>query len=187
MSKGDATVLNDWFAAGQRKRSGGRQMAKQSVTVTVNGTRYQRDIEPRLLLSDFLRHDLSLTGTHVGCEHGVCGSCTVLVDGIATRSCLFLAVQADGLSVETVESLGKVGALHALQQAFWEKHGLQCGFCTPGMLMSVSELLRANPAPDRYAIVEAIGGNLCRCTGYQNIVEAVEHAVELLRTQKEAA
>jgi aerobic-type carbon monoxide dehydrogenase small subunit (CoxS/CutS family) len=187
MSKGDATVLNDWFAAGQRKRSGGRQMAKQSVTVTVNGTRYQRDIEPRLLLSDFLRHDLSLTGTHVGCEHGVCGSCTVLVDGIATRSCLFLAVQADGLSVETVESLGKVGALHALQQAFWEKHGLQCGFCTPGMLMSVSELLRANPAPDRDAIVEAIGGNLCRCTGYQNIVEAVEHAVELLRTQKEAA
>jgi aerobic-type carbon monoxide dehydrogenase small subunit (CoxS/CutS family) len=187
MSKGDATVLNDWFAAGQRKRSGGRQMAKQNVTVTVNGTRYQRDIEPRLLLSDFLRHDLSLTGTHVGCEHGVCGSCTVLVDGIATRACLFLAVQADGLSVETVESLGKVGALHALQQAFWEKHGLQCGFCTPGMLMSVSELLRANPAPDRDAIVEAIGGNLCRCTGYQNIVEAVEHAVELLRTQKEAA
>ena len=162
-------------------------MAKQNVTVTVNGTRYQRDIEPRLLLSDFLRHDLSLTGTHVGCEHGVCGSCTVLVDGIATRSCLFLAVQADGSSVETVESLGKVGALHALQQAFWEKHGLQCGFCTPGMLMSVSELLRANQAPDRDAIVEAIGGNLCRCTGYQNIVEAVEHAVELLRTQKEAA
>jgi carbon-monoxide dehydrogenase small subunit len=162
-------------------------MAKQNVTVTVNGTRYQRDIEPRLLLSDFLRHDLSLTGTHVGCEHGVCGSCTVLVDGIATRSCLFLAIQADGLSVETVESLGKVGALHALQQAFWEKHGLQCGFCTPGMLMSVSELLRANQAPDRDAIVEAIGGNLCRCTGYQNIVEAVEHAVELLRTQKEAA
>jgi len=162
-------------------------MAKQNVTMTVNGTRYQRDIEPRLLLSDFLRHDLSLTGTHVGCEHGVCGSCTVLVDGIATRSCLFLAIQADGLSVETVESLGKVGALHALQQAFWEKHGLQCGFCTPGMLMSVSELLRANQAPDRDAIVEAIGGNLCRCTGYQNIVEAVEHAVELLRTQKEAA
>jgi aerobic carbon-monoxide dehydrogenase small subunit len=187
MSKEAATVLNDWFAGGQRKRSGGRQMAKQNVTVTVNGTRYQRDIEPRLLLSDFLRHELSLTGTHVGCEHGVCGSCTVLVDGIATRSCLFLAVQADGLSVETVESLGKVGALHALQQAFWEKHGLQCGFCTPGMLMSVSELLRANPAPDRDAIVEAIGGNLCRCTGYQNIVEAVEHAVELLRTQKEAA
>ena len=122
-------------------------MAKQSVTVTVNGTRYQRDIEPRLLLSDFIRHELSLTGTHVGCEHGVCGTCTVLLEGLATRSCLCLAVQADGLSVETVESLGKVGALHPLQQAFWEKHGLQCGFCTSGMLMSVVELLRVNPAP----------------------------------------
>ena len=162
-------------------------MAKQSVTVTVNGTRYQRDIEPRLLLSDFIRHELSLTGTHTGCEHGVCGSCTVLLKGLATRSCLCLAVQADGLSVETVESLGRIGALHPLQQAFWEKHGLQCGFCTPGMLMSVVELLRDNPAPDREAIIDAIGGNLCRCTGYQNIVAAVEYAVELLRTQKEAA
>jgi carbon-monoxide dehydrogenase small subunit len=109
------------------------------------------------------------------------------VDGIATRSCLFLAVQADGSSVETIESLGNVGALHPLQQAFWEKHGLQCGFCTPGMLMSLTELLRANPIPDREAIVEAIGGNLCRCTGYQNIVAAVERAVELMRTQREAA
>ena len=117
----------------------------------------------------------------------MCGSCTVLLEGAATRSCLYLAVQADGLSVETVESLGKVGALHPLQQAFWEKHGLQCGFCTPGMLMSAAELLRVNPTPDREAIVEAIGGNLCRCTGYQNIVAAVEHAVELLSAQKEAA
>jgi aerobic-type carbon monoxide dehydrogenase small subunit (CoxS/CutS family) len=162
-------------------------MAKQSVTVTVNGTRYQRDVEPRLLLCDFLRHDLSLTGTHVGCEHGVCGSCNVLVDGITIRSCLFLAIQADGSSIETVESLGNVGALHPLQQAFWEKHGLQCGFCTPGMLMSLAELLRVNLTPDREAIVEAIGGNLCRCTGYQNIIAAVERAVELMRTQKEAA
>jgi aerobic-type carbon monoxide dehydrogenase small subunit (CoxS/CutS family) len=162
-------------------------MAKQSVTINVNGTPYRRDIEPRLLLSDFLRHELSLTGTHVGCEHGVCGTCTVLVDGAATRSCLCLAVQADGLTVETVESLGQVGALHPLQQAFWEKHGLQCGFCTPAMLMSLTELLRANPAPEREAIVEAIGGNLCRCTGYQNILAAAEHAVGLLRTQKEAA
>jgi aerobic carbon-monoxide dehydrogenase small subunit len=162
-------------------------MAKQDVTVTVNGARHQRAVEPRLLLSDFLRHDLSLTGTHVGCEHGVCGSCTVLVDGIATRSCLFLAIQADGSSIETVESLGNVGALHPLQEAFWEKHGLQCGFCTPGMLMSLTELLRINPVPDREAIVEAIGGNLCRCTGYQNIIVAVERAVELMRAQKEAA
>jgi carbon-monoxide dehydrogenase small subunit len=162
-------------------------MAKQSVTVTVNGVRYQRDVEPRMLLSDFIRHELSLTGTHVGCEHGVCGACTVLVDGIATRSCLCLAVQTDGLSVETVESLGKIDALHPLQQAFWEKHGLQCGFCTPGMLMSLIELLRANPSPDREATVDAIGGNLCRCTGYQNIIAAVERAVEILRESKEAA
>ena len=162
-------------------------MAKQTVTVNVNGGRYQREVEPRMLLSDFIRHELSLTGTHVGCEHGVCGTCTVLVDGVATRSCLCLAVQADGLSVETVESLGKIGALHPLQQAFWEKHGLQCGFCTPGMLMSLIELLRANPSPDREAILDAIGGNLCRCTGYQNILTAVDHAIEPLRAHKEAA
>jgi len=162
-------------------------MVKQIVTVTVNGARHQREIEPRMLLSDFIRHELSLTGTHVGCEHGVCGTCTVLVDGVATRSCLCLAVQADGLSVETVESLGKIGALHPLQQAFWEKHGLQCGFCTPGMLMCLAELLRTNPNPDREAIVEAIGGNLCRCTGYQNIIAAAEYAVELLSARKEAA
>jgi aerobic carbon-monoxide dehydrogenase small subunit len=162
-------------------------MAKQTVTVNVNGARYQRDIEPRMLLSDFIRHELSLTGTHVGCEHGVCGTCTVLVEGAATRSCLCLAVQVDGLSVETVESLGRVGALDPLQQAFWEKHGLQCGFCTPGMLMSLTELLRSNPNPDREAVVEAIGGNLCRCTGYQNILAAVDRAVELLQTQKEVA
>jgi carbon-monoxide dehydrogenase small subunit len=159
------------------------------MTVTVNGESYQRSVEPRLLLSDFLRHELSLTGTHVGCEHGICGTCTVLIDGVATRSCLCLAVQADGLSIETVESLGRVDALHPIQQAFWEKHGLQCGFCTPGMLMSAVELLRTNPNPDRDAIVEAIGSNLCRCTGYQNIIVAVERAAELLRVaaQREAA
>jgi carbon-monoxide dehydrogenase small subunit len=164
-------------------------MTTQTITVTVNGESYQRSVEPRLLLSDFLRHELSLTGTHVGCEHGICGTCTVLIDGVATRSCLCLAVQADGLSIETVESLGRVGALHPIQQAFWEKHGLQCGFCTPGMLMSAVELLRTNPNPDRDAIVEAIGSNLCRCTGYQNIIVAVERAAELLRVaaQREAA
>ncbi len=163
-------------------------MTTQTITVAVNGESYERSVEPRLLLSDFLRHELSLTGTHVGCEHGICGVCTVLIDGVSTRSCLCLAVQADGLSIETVESLGRVDALHTIQQAFWEKHGLQCGFCTPGMLMSTVELLRANPNPDRNAIVEAIGGNLCRCTGYQNIIAAVERAAELLRVgQKEAA
>src|SRR5258707_7253555 len=163
-------------------------MTMQTITVNVNGESYERSVEPRLLLSDFLRHELSLTGTHVGCEHGICGVCTVLIDGVSTRSCLCLAVQADGLSIETVESLGRVDALHTIQQAFWEKHGLQCGFCTPRMLMSTVELLRANPNPDRNAIVEAIGGNLCRCTGYQNIIAAVERAAELLRVgQKEAA
>ena len=164
-------------------------MTTQTITVTVNGGSYERSVEPRLLLSDFLRHELSLTGTHVGCEHGICGTCTVLIDGVATRSCLCLAVQADGLSIETVESLGRVDALHPIQQAFWEKHGLQCGFCTPGMLMSAVELLRANTNPDRDAIVEAIGSNLCRCTGYQNIIVAVERAAELLRVaaQREAA
>jgi carbon-monoxide dehydrogenase small subunit len=164
-------------------------MTTQTITVTVNGESYERSVEPRLLLSDFLRHELSLTGTHVGCEHGVCGTCTVLVDGMAARSCLCLAVQADGLTIETVESLGSIDALHPVQQAFWEKHGLQCGFCTPGMLMSAVELLRANPNPDRDAIVDAIGGNLCRCTGYQNIIAAVERAAELLRidAQREAA
>ena len=164
-------------------------MTTQTITVTVNGGSYERSVEPRLLLSDFLRHELSLTGTHVGCEHGICGTCTVLIDGVATRSCLCLAVQADGLSIETVESLGRVDALHPIQQAFWEKHGLQCGFCTPGMLMSAVELLRDNANPDREAIVEAIGSNLCRCTGYQNIIVAVERAAELLRVaaQREAA
>jgi aerobic-type carbon monoxide dehydrogenase small subunit (CoxS/CutS family) len=187
--KGSGTEKNraTGLPEGKTHDRGETAMAKQTVTVTVNGARYQRDVEPRMLLSDFIRHELSLTGTHVGCEHGVCGTCTVLVDGAATRSCLCLAVQADGLSIETVESLGKVGALSPLQHAFWEKHGLQCGFCTPGMLMSLTELLRANPAPDREAIVEAIGGNLCRCTGYQNIIAAVDHAVELLRAPKEAA
>ena len=162
-------------------------MTTQVITVTVNGVSYQRNVEPRLLLSDFLRHELSMTGTHVGCEHGICGTCTVLFDGVAARSCICLAVQADGSSVETVESLGRADALHPVQQAFWEKHGLQCGFCTPGMLMSAVELLRANPNPDRDAIVEAIGGNLCRCTGYQNIIAAVERAAELQRALPEAA
>lgn len=148
-----------------------------SVTVTVNGTPYQRVVEPRLLLSDFLRQDLGLTGTHVGCEHGVCGACTVLFDAEPVRSCLMLAVQADGHSVSTVESLSTNGELHPLQQSFHETHALQCGFCTPGILMTLVAFLREHPNAGEPAIREALSGNLCRCTGYQGIVDAVLHAV----------
>jgi aerobic-type carbon monoxide dehydrogenase small subunit (CoxS/CutS family) len=162
-------------------------MDKETVRLVVNGTSYERTVEPRLLLSDFLRDELRLTGTHVGCEHGVCGTCTVLIDGRTARSCLTLAVQADGADIRTVESLGTAEALHPIQQAFWEKHGLQCGFCTPAMLLSAVELLEANPRPSREDIVEAIGGNLCRCTGYQNIIAAVERAAELMTPVREAA
>ena len=161
--------------------------ALRRVRFTVNGAEHEREVEPRLLLSDFLRHELGLTGTHVGCEHGVCGTCTVLIDGCTARSCLTLAVQADGAEIRTVESLGTAEALHPIQQAFWEKHGLQCGFCTPAMLLSAVELLEANPQPSRDDIVEAIGGNLCRCTGYQNIIAAVARAVELMTPVREAA
>ena len=149
-----------------------------TLGVTVNGTRYERAVEPRLLLSDFLRHELGLTGTHVGCEHGVCGACTVLLDGEAVRSCLMFAIQANGHEIATVESLTTAfgGALHPLQAAFREAHGLQCGFCTPGVLMTLVPFLRDHPDPDEREIREALSGNLCRCTGYQNIVAAVRVA-----------
>lgn len=148
-------------------------MTKQSITVTINGMSYQRDVEPRLLLSDFLRHELGLTGTHVGCEHGVCGACTILFDGFPVRSCLMLAVQTDGHQLQTVEGLGTPDNLHPLQQAFHEAHGLQCGFCTPGFLMTLIPFLEENPNPSEEEIRLAISGNLCRCTGYQHIVDAV--------------
>jgi aerobic-type carbon monoxide dehydrogenase small subunit (CoxS/CutS family) len=146
------------------------------IAVTVNGKRVERTVESRLLLSDFLRHDLELTGTHVGCEHGVCGACTVLVDGEASRSCLMFAVQADGCDVKTVESLGTEQALHPFQQAFTNAHALQCGFCTPGILMTLVPFLRDNPHPSDDEIREALSGNLCRCTGYATMVKAV-HAI----------
>ena len=152
----------------------------KTVSVTVNGRRYERSVESRELLSDFLRHGLGLTGTHVGCEHGVCGACTVLLDGEAVRSCLIFAVQANGRAVETVEGLAStengVETLDPLQAAFKEHHALQCGFCTPGILMSMKAFLRESPNPDHEAIREAISGHLCRCTGYQNIVDAVAAA-----------
>jgi carbon-monoxide dehydrogenase small subunit len=144
------------------------------VSVIVNGEEYQEQVEPRLLLSDFLRHDLGLTGTHVGCEHGVCGACTILLDGQAVRSCLMFAVQVDGQEITTVEGLAEdKDHLHPLQQGFWDAHGLQCGFCTPGILMTLVPFLQENPHPSEAEIRAAISGNLCRCTGYQHIVDAV--------------
>src|SRR3954465_8030580 len=137
---------------------------------------------PPLLLSDFLRHELGLTGTHVGCEHGVCGACTILFDGEPVRSCIMLAVQADGHALATVEGLAPAGGLHPLQEAFWECHGLQCGFCTPGFLMTLVPFLEANPDPSEEEIRQALSGNLCRCTGYQHIVDAVKLAAERRRT-----
>ena len=147
---------------------------KRRVTVEINGERFERDVEARLLLSDFIRHEAGLTGTHVGCEHGVCGACTVQIDGETVRSCLMLAVQANGRSVLTVEGLARDGEdLHPLQRAFHEHHALQCGFCTPGFLMSAEALLRERPDPSEREVREALAGNLCRCTGYEGIVEAV--------------
>jgi carbon-monoxide dehydrogenase small subunit len=152
------------------------------VQLKVNGVKYERAVEPRLLLSDFLRDTLGLTGTHVGCEHGVCGACTVMVNGDTVRSCLMFAVQTDGAEIITVEGLAKEGKLHPLQEAFAEHHALQCGFCTPGMLMSALELLRDHPTPTDREIREGIAGNICRCTGYQHIVEAVRAAAPHLAT-----
>jgi carbon-monoxide dehydrogenase small subunit len=154
------------------------------IKVKVNGVDYKREVEPRLLLSDFLRHDLGLSGTHVGCEHGLCGACTILFDGESMRSCLIFAVQADGHEVTTVEGLGTPEAMHPLQEAFSEKHALQCGFCTPGFLMTLIPFLENHPDPTREEIREAIDGNLCRCTGYQNMLEAVDLAAEKMKARK---
>ncbi len=152
------------------------------ISVTVNGTPYRRSVEARLLLSDFLRHDLLLAGTHVGCEHGVCGACTVIFDGVPVRACLMFAAQADGHTIETVEGLAPDREhLHPLQEAMRDCHGLQCGYCTPGILMTMKVFLAETPAPDEAQIREALSGNLCRCTGYQHIVEAMKLAAERLR------
>jgi aerobic-type carbon monoxide dehydrogenase small subunit (CoxS/CutS family) len=149
------------------------------VTTTINGTRHERTVEPRTLLADFLRHELGLTGTHVGCEHGVCGACTILVDGLPVRSCLMFAPQATGATIETVEGLAPDRAkLHPLQEAFRDAHGLQCGFCTPGILMTMKAFLAENPSPSESEVREALSGNLCRCTGYQHIVDAVMLAAQ---------
>ena len=162
-------------------------MKQIEITLRVNNKARRATVAPRLLLSDFLRRDLHLHGTHVGCEHGVCGACTVIVDNSAVRSCLMFAVQADGCEVTTVDSLGSINKLHPLQQAFWEEGGLQCGFCTPGMLMVAIELLSKNPNPTEDEIREAISGNLCRCTGYQNIVKSIMSAAKKMQAVTEAA
>ncbi len=158
----------------------------QRITLTVNGTRYEREVEPRLLLGDFLREQLNLTGAHFGCEHGVCGACTVMVNGETVRSCLMFAVQADGCELKTVEGLGEAEHLHPLQQAFWDHHGLQCGFCTPGMLMTALELIEKFPLATDEEIRLGLSGNLCRCTGYQNIVTAVREAAKRMRAKSAA-
>jgi 3-oxo-Delta1-steroid hydratase/dehydrogenase small subunit len=157
------------------------------VRMTVNGTVHEAEVAPRLTLADFLREELDLTATHLGCEHGVCGACTVLVDGATARACLTLAVQADGADVRTLEGVAREGGeLHPIQQAFWEKHGMQCGFCTSGIVMTLVELLEEHPEPTREQTLEALGGNLCRCTGYIKILEAVDEAVRLLAAERMA-
>jgi aerobic carbon-monoxide dehydrogenase small subunit len=147
-----------------------------TISVTVNGRTYKSDVEPRTLLVHYLRDQLNLTGTHVGCDTSQCGACTVLIDGASAKSCTVLAVQADGANITTVEGLAQAGKLHAIQEGFWEEHGLQCGFCTPGFLMASVELLQRNPNPTEQEVRHGLEGNICRCTGYQNIVKAVLHA-----------
>ncbi|RMD66407.1 (2Fe-2S)-binding protein [Candidatus Parcubacteria bacterium] len=158
-------------------------MAKTAITVKVNGEAHSAEIEPRLLLVHFLREDLNLTGTHIGCDTTNCGACTVLLDGRAVKSCTIFAVQVNGREIQTVEGLEQNGELHPLQEGFWEEHGLQCGYCTPGMLMTAAELLEKNPDPSEADIREAISGNLCRCTGYVNIVKSVQYAANKMKSR----
>jgi aerobic-type carbon monoxide dehydrogenase small subunit (CoxS/CutS family) len=154
---------------------------KVTVRLTVNGKAYERQVEPRYLLADFLRHEIGLKGTHIGCEHGVCGACTVMIDGRTARSCLHFAVAVEGCEIATVEGLAGDGALTPIQQAFHENHALQCGYCTPGFLMTTTEFLQRNPAPSTEEIRQALTNNICRCTGYANIVKAVGAAAEAMR------
>lgn len=155
---------------------------KRTITVTVNGQQHQSEVEPRTLLVHYLREALDLTGTHIGCDTSQCGACTVLLNGESVKSCTVLAVQADGSEVTTIEGLAPEGSLHPIQEGFWEKHGLQCGFCTPGMIMASYQLLKTNPDPTEAEIRKGLEGNICRCTGYQNIVKAVKSAAEQMRT-----
>jgi len=167
--------------------SGGNGAGRHAVAVTVNGTEHAREIDPRTLLVHFIREELGLTGTHIGCDTSHCGACTVLLDGTPVKSCTVFAVQADGHEIRTVEGLADGNELHPIQEGFWEKHGLQCGYCTPGMMLTATELLRRNPDPTEAEIRFAISGNLCRCTGYNKIVEAVQYAAAKLRESSDAA
>jgi carbon-monoxide dehydrogenase small subunit len=160
-------------------------MSVHTITLTVNGEQRTGQVDSRLLLVHFIREHLSLTGTHIGCDTTSCGACTVLVDGVAVKSCTMFAVQASGKSLETIEGLAQGGDLHPLQEGFWERHGLQCGFCTPGMIMSAKALLARTPSPSEEQIRHGISGNLCRCTGYVKIVEAIQYAAEKIRAQQE--
>jgi len=162
-------------------------MSRHAITLTVNGETITREVDARTLLVHFIREDVSLTGTHIGCDTTSCGACTVHLDGTAVKSCTVFAVQADGKSVETIEGLAHGAELHPLQEGFWEKHGLQCGYCTPGMIMAAKELLSRNPDPSEEEIRWGISGNLCRCTGYNKIVEAIQYAAETLRESGEEA
>ncbi len=155
---------------------------KREISVTVNGQQYHSEVEPRMLLVHYLRETLDLTGTHIGCDTSQCGACTVLLNGESVKACTILAVQVDGSEVTTIEGLAPEGSLHPIQEGFWEKHGLQCGFCTPGMIMASYDLLKNNPSPSEEEIRMALKGNICRCTGYQNIVKAVQYAAEQMRT-----
>jgi carbon-monoxide dehydrogenase small subunit len=158
-----------------------------TIHVRINGKEHESSVEPRLLLVHYVRDVLGLTGTHIGCETSICGACTVLLDGEAVKSCTVLAVQADGAEITTIEGLAAHGTLHAMQQAFWQEHGLQCGFCTPGMIIAGCQILSRNPNPSEEEIRHGLDGNLCRCTGYQNIVNAVQHAARASREPKTAA
>jgi carbon-monoxide dehydrogenase small subunit len=155
-----------------------------TISVTVNGRTYKNDVEPRTLLVHYLREQLNLTGTHIGCDTSQCGACVVLMNGVSVKSCTVLAAQADGAEIMTIEGLAQGGNLHPLQEGFWEKHGLQCGFCTPGMIMSAYDLLQQNPNPTEEEIRHGLEGNLCRCTGYQNIVKAVQYAAAKMRGEE---
>ena len=159
---------------------------KREITVTVNGEQHHSSVEPRMLLVHYLRDELDLTGTHIGCDTSQCGACVVHLNGEAVKACTVLAVQADGAEITTIEGLATEGSLHPLQEGFWEKHGLQCGFCTPGMIMASAQLLKHNPNPTEAEIRKALEGNICRCTGYQNIVRAVQYAAENMRVETAA-